>query len=159
MERRPPRYTCTDTLVPYTTLFRANVSPIEILKTNGHNSKIGAELAWLGGRADSVQAAALCAAWFPAIEPMFFERLQQAIAGDALWPRVVLGWRLAWRLSHLRRIGRLRATASRCRRLRRFVTGRLQGRRDLALQTGRSAERAAGQAGCGRGWSWWAADR
>src|SRR3546814_17770588 len=67
---------------------------------------------------------------------MFFERLQQAIAGDALWPRVVLGWRLAWRLRHLRRIGRLRATASRCLRLLLFVTGRLQGRRDLPLQTG-----------------------
>src|SRR3546814_15842186 len=117
------------------------VSPIEILKTNRHYSKIVAELAWLGGRADSVQAAALCAAWFPAIEPMFFERLQQAIAGDALWPRVVLGWRLAWRLRHLRRIGRLRATASRCRRLLLFVTGRLQGPRDLALQTGGPASR------------------
>src|SRR3546814_1621007 len=134
MIRRPPRSTRTDTLFPYTPLFRS--SPIEILKTNRHYSKIVAELAWLGGRADSVQAAALCAAWFPAIEPMFFERLQQAIAGDALWPRVVLGWRLAWRLRHLRRIGRLRATASRCRRLLLFVTGRLQGRRDLALQTG-----------------------
>src|SRR3546814_4838292 len=81
---------------------------------------------------------------------MFFERLQQAIAGDALWPRVVLGWRLAWRLRHLRRIGRLRATASRCRRLLLFVTGRLQGRRDLALQTGGAIIAVVGPKGTGK---------
>src|SRR3546814_16191977 len=114
---RPLTSTRTDTLFPYTTLFQS-------LKPNRHYGKIVAELAWLGGRADSVQAAALCAARFPAIEPMFFERLQQAIAGDALWPRVVLGWRIAWRLRHLRRIGLLRAPASRYRRLLLFVPGR-----------------------------------
>src|SRR3546814_2161326 len=81
---------------------------------------------------------------------MFLERLQLAMAGDALWPRVVLGWRLAWRLRHLRRIGRLRATASRCRRLLLFVTGRLQGRRDLALQTGGAIIAVVGPKGTGK---------
>src|SRR3546814_11988593 len=60
-----------------------HVSPIEILQTNRQYSKIVAELAWLGGRADSVQAAATCTAWFPAIAPMFFARLQQAGGGSA----------------------------------------------------------------------------
>jgi hypothetical protein len=56
------------------------VSPVEILRTNRHYRKVSGELAWLCAQADSRQAAALCAAWFPAIEPALFERLVQAIA-------------------------------------------------------------------------------
>lgn len=127
-----------------------HVSPVEILKTNRHYSQVVAELAWLCERADSGQAAALCAAWFPAMEPALFERLRQAIAGDALLPRIMLGWRVAWRLRHLRRIGLLRATASRYRRLLLFVIGRLNRRRDLALQTGGAIIALVGPKGTGK---------
>ena len=127
-----------------------HVSPVEILKTNRHYDKVIAELAWLCGRADSRQAAALCAGWFPAIEPALFERLRLAIAVDALWPRVTLGWRVAWRLRHLQRLGPLRATASRYRRLLLFVAGRLHRRRDLALQTGGAIIALVGPKGSGK---------
>jgi thymidylate kinase len=127
-----------------------HVSPVEILKTNRHYDKVVDELAWLGERADSQRAADLCAAWFPVIEPVFFERLRRAIAGNALWPRMVLGWRVAWRLRHLRRIGWLSATASRYRRLLLFVAGRLRRRRDLALQTGGAIVALVGPKGTGK---------
>jgi thymidylate kinase len=127
-----------------------HVSPVEILKTNRHYSKVVAELAWLCARADSGQAAALCASWFPAMEPALFERLRQAVAGDALLPRVMLGWQVAWRLGHLRRMGLLRATASRYRRLLLFVVGRLRRRRDLALQTGGAIIALVGPKGTGK---------
>ena len=127
-----------------------HVSPVEILKTNRHYHKVIDELAWLDGRGDSRAAATLCAAWFPAIEPAFFERLRQAIAAEALWPRIVLGWRLAWRLRHLRRLGWLGATASRYRRLLLFIAGRLRRRRDLALQTGGAIIALVGPKGTGK---------
>lgn len=127
-----------------------HVSPAEILKVNRHYGKVVDELAWLGERADSRKAAALCATWFPAIDPAFFERLRQAIAGHALWPRMAFGWRVAWRLRHLRRIGQLPATASRYRRLLLFVAGRLQRRRDLTLQTGGAIVALVGPKGSGK---------
>jgi len=127
-----------------------HVSPVEILKTNRHYSKVSAELAWLCARADSRRAAVLCSTWFPAIEPALFERLRLAIAGNALWPRVMLGWQVAWRLRHLRRIGSLRATASRYRRLLLFVAGRLHRRRDLALQTSGAIIALVGPKGIGK---------
>jgi MoxR-like ATPase len=62
----------------------------------------------------------------------------------------MLGWQVAWRLRHLRRLGPLRATASRYRRLLLFVTGRLSRRRDLAVRTGGAIVALVGPKGTGK---------
>lgn len=127
-----------------------HASPVEVLKVNRHYEKVVAELAWLSARCDAWQAAALMAAWFPSIEPALFDRLRQAIAGGALARRVVLGWKVAWRLRHLRRLGPLRATASRYRRLLLLVIGRVRRRRDLMLQSGGAVIAVVGPKGTGK---------
>lgn len=127
-----------------------HLSPVEIVKSNRHYAKVSAELAWLCGRADSARAAALCAGWFPAIEPALFDRMRKAIADDSLLPRVLLGWKVAWRLRHLKRMGPLWAAASRYRRLLLFIAGRLHGRRDLALQRGGAIVALVGPKGAGK---------
>jgi thymidylate kinase len=114
-----------------------HVSPIEILMVNRHYQSVSNELAWLCEAADVHEAEALCTAWFPSIEPTLFRQLLEAIGvGGTLARRVVLGWRVAWRLRGLRRLSPIHGAASRLRRLLYLIVGRFWRSRDLALQTG-----------------------
>jgi thymidylate kinase len=114
-----------------------HVSLIEILKANVRYRKVSGELAWLREVADVDEAAALCTAWFPTVEPALFRRLLDVIAEDrAIVRRAVIGWQVARRLSGLRRLGPVLGATSRFWRLWSFLVGRVQRRQDLALQTG-----------------------
>src|SRR3546814_6364124 len=85
-----------------------HLSPIEILKTNRNYAKVSEELAWLLARSDRAAAAALCTAWFPTLDAGLCDRALDAVATDtALCRRIVLGWQVAWRLRHLRRLAPL----------------------------------------------------
>jgi thymidylate kinase len=118
-----------------TTLKHVNL--VEILMVNHHYQKVSSEMAWLRAAADADKAAALCTAMLPAIEPALFGQLLDAIENDgALAHRVVLGWRVAWRLRDQRRLGHLLGSASRLRRLLFLVLGRFRRRKDMVLQTG-----------------------
>jgi len=114
-----------------------HVSPIEILLVNRHYRKVAAELSWLRDAADEKAAEALCASWFPSIEPLLFRRLLDSLANEgALARRIVLGWQVAWRLRGLRRLNPAASIASRYWRLLTAVAGRFFKRQDLVLQTG-----------------------
>ena len=114
-----------------------HVSPIEILMANLHYRKVSSELAWLGEAANLNEAEALCTAWFPSVEPALFRRLLDAIEADgAVARRIVLGWRVAWRLRGLRRLIPVLGAISRLWRLLSLIIGRFRRHRDLALQTG-----------------------
>jgi thymidylate kinase len=114
-----------------------HVNPIEILKVNIRYRKTSTELDWLRQQADGVAAERLCASWFPNIEPVLFRQLLNAIEESrSIMQRVLLGWRVAWRLRGLRRLGIVQAAGSRLWRLLSFARGRARGRRDLGLQTG-----------------------
>lgn len=114
-----------------------HVGPIEILKSNLNYKKTSAELLWLRETADIAKAEAQCAAWFPAIKPELFRQVLGAIESDrAIMRRMILGWRVAFRLRGLRRLGSMRAAVSRLWRLLILLWGRIRRRRDLSLQTG-----------------------
>ena len=114
-----------------------HINLVEILMVNRHYQKVSNEMAWLRAAADADKAAALCTAAFPAIETALFGQLLDAIENDgALLRRVVLGWRVAWRLRHQRRLGHMLGSASRLRRLLFMVLGRFRRRKDMILQTG-----------------------
>jgi len=128
-----------------------HTSPVEILKTNRHYAEVSDELAWLRARSDSAQAEALCTSWFPSVGPALFRQALEAVATDAALPRrIMLGWRVAWRLRTLRRLDPLRAMLSRYRRVMIFIAGRLRKRRDLSLQTGGAIIALVGPKGCGK---------
>jgi len=114
-----------------------HVSPVEIWKVKKQYQDVSAELAWLREATEIDEAEAALACYFPTIEPTLFRRLVEAIAeGSALWRRVGLGWRVAWRLRHRRRLGTWQAMASRIWRIGSSVVGRLEKRRDLTPLTG-----------------------
>jgi thymidylate kinase len=114
-----------------------HVSPVEIMMVSRHYGAICNELIWLRGEADAGKAAAVCAAHFPAIEPLLFEQLLNAVTSEkALAQRIILGWRVAWRLRAQRRLGSVHAAVSRLWRVFALLLGRFRRRRDLALQTG-----------------------
>jgi len=114
-----------------------HVSPIEILKSNLNYKKTSRELLWLREVADIAKAEAQCAAWFPAIKPELFRQILDAIENDrAILRRMTLGWRVAFRMRGLRRLGSVPAAASRLWRLLILLWGRMRRRRDLSLQTG-----------------------
>jgi thymidylate kinase len=128
-----------------------HLSPIEILKTNRNYAKVSEELAWLLARSDRAAAAALCTAWFPTLDAGLFDRALDAVATDAaLCRRIVLGWQVAWRLRHLRRLVPLPAMLSRYYRLMVFLHSRLTRRRDLSLQSGGAIIALVGAKGTGK---------
>jgi thymidylate kinase len=113
-----------------------HVSPIEILMVNRDYRKVAKELAWLREAANTERAEALCTAWFPSIEPALVRQLLNAIEVErAVGRRVVLGWRVAWRLRGLRRLSPMLGAVSRLWRVLSLLKA-FRGRRDLALQTG-----------------------
>lgn len=114
-----------------------HVSLIETFLVSRHYRSVSAELAWLQGQADMTQAEALCTAWFPSIEPDLFRALLMAIQEDsAILRRILLGWRVAKRLSSFRRIGTVSGFVSRQRRTLLLGFGRFIHRKDMILQTG-----------------------
>ncbi len=114
-----------------------HVSPIEIFMANRRYGQVSGELAWLLETADTVSAEALCATWFPGIDPTLFRDLLDAIeTNDAVAWRVILGWRIAWRLRGLRRLNLVLGATSQLWRVLSMLLSRLRGRKDLVLQTG-----------------------
>src|SRR3546814_1746154 len=55
MIRRPPRSTRTDTLFPYTTLFRST-DPAALVTLFGNCPRLGAAFAWAAGRDEAILA-------------------------------------------------------------------------------------------------------
>jgi hypothetical protein len=114
-----------------------HVEPVEILMAQRDYRSISAELSWLRAAADPERSAELCTAWFPRIEAVLFRQLLDAIEiKRAVARRIVLGYRVAWRLRGLRRLNPILATVSRLRRVLSLLAQRVQGRSDLVLQTG-----------------------
>jgi thymidylate kinase len=114
-----------------------HVAPIEILMANRHYRSVSRELRWLREAADAERAEALCAAWFPSIDPPLFRQLLDAIEAErAVARRVVLGWRIARRLRGMRRLSPMLGAASRFWRMLSLLVMRLRRRKDLVLQTG-----------------------
>jgi len=114
-----------------------HLSPVEILKSNRRYFKTSAELEWLRQQGDDQKAAELCQSLFPAIDQRLFHDLIRAVGQDsALLQRMALGWKVAWRLRGLRRLGAIRSISSRTWRTLAFVFGRLTKRKGQSLQTG-----------------------
>lgn len=114
-----------------------HISPVEIWMVSKHYQEIVTELAWLRASVPDDQIEAVLAPSFPTIEPALFGRLIDAVADErALGRRVVLGWRVAWRLRHRRRLGRVQGMISRTWRFGALALGRVRRRRDLILLTG-----------------------
>jgi thymidylate kinase len=114
-----------------------NTSPIEILMANRHYRQVSGELRALREGACTQQAEALCTAWFPAIDASLFRKLLDAVEVDgAVFRRIVLGLRAAWRLRGMRRLNPMLAAVSRLRRMLSLLGKRLEHRKDLVLQTG-----------------------
>ena len=96
-----------------------------------------AEITWLRAASSADQFGAVLSRSFPTLEPALFRRLLEAVADDrALWRRVALGWRVAWRLRHRRRLGPVQGMASRLWRLGALAIGHVGRRRDLIPLTG-----------------------
>ena len=114
-----------------------HIGPIEILMANRHYRTVSRELGWLREAANAERAEALCTAWFPSIDPPLFRQLLDAIEAErAVARRVVLGWRVAWRLRGLRRLSPMLGAVSRLWRVLSLLVKRFRRRRDLVLQTG-----------------------
>ncbi|WP_197521046.1 hypothetical protein [Bradyrhizobium icense] len=114
-----------------------HTGPIEILMANRRYRTVAKELGWLREAANTERAEALCAAWFPSIDPPLFRKLLDAIEDErALVRRVVLGWRVARRLRGLRRLGPMLGAISRLWRVLSLLVKRFRRRGDLVLQTG-----------------------
>lgn len=114
-----------------------HLSPIEMLKSNRRYEKTSGELQWLLREADEAKAAELCTSLFPSIDQRTFDKLLDAIGNDrALIGRALLGWKVAWRLRGLKRLGTIRAFVSRTWRVLALVASRLTRRKGLSLQTG-----------------------
>ena len=114
-----------------------HTGPIEILMANRHYRGVSRELGWLREAANAERAEALCTTWFPTIDPPLFRQLLDAIEAErAVARRVVLGWRVAWRLRGLRRLSPMAGAASRLWRVHCMLVKRFRRRRDLVLQTG-----------------------
>jgi len=114
-----------------------HTGPIEILMICRHYRSVSGELRWLRGAANAQHAEALCTAWFPSIDPLLFQQLLDAIEAErAVVRRVVLGWRVAWRLRGLRRLNPLLGAVSRVWRVVSLLAKRFRRRKDLVLQTG-----------------------
>ena len=109
----------------------------KILMANRHYRRVSRELGWLREAANAERAEALCTAWFPTIDPPLFRQMLDAIEAErAVARRVVLGWRLAWRLRGLRRLSPMVGAVSRLWRVLCMLVKRFRRRRDLVLQTG-----------------------
>jgi hypothetical protein len=114
-----------------------HAGPIEMLMVNRHYGGISAELRWLREAADAARAETLCTTWFPTVDPPLLRQLLDAIETDrAVARRIFLGWRVAWRLRRLRRLGPMVGAISRLRRVLALLVNRLGRRRDLVLETG-----------------------
>lgn len=114
-----------------------HTGPIEILMANRHYRGVSRELGWLREAANAERAEALCTAWFPTIDPPLFRQLLDAIEAErAVARRVVLGWRLAWRLRGLRRLSPMVGAVSRLWRVLAMLVNRFRRRRDLVPQAG-----------------------
>ena len=114
-----------------------HTGPVEILMVNRHYREVSRELGWLREAANAERAEALCAAWFPSIDPPLFRKLLDAIEAErAVVRRVVLGWRVAWRLRGLRRLSPMRGAASRLWQVLSLLAKRFQRRGDMVRQTG-----------------------
>lgn len=114
-----------------------SIAPVEILKSNIRYEKTVKELDWLRARADPDAAAALCTAWFPSVDKALFREAVDAVATErALFRRLSVGTRLAWRLRHLRRLGSLATLCSQAGRFATFALGRIQKRKELVPRSG-----------------------
>jgi thymidylate kinase len=114
-----------------------HTGPIEILMVNRDYSSVSIELGWLREAAAAELAEALCTAWFPSIDSPLFRQLLEAIATErAISRRILLGWRVAWRLRGLRRLGPAAGAVFRVRRVLSLLTNRFRHRSDLVLETG-----------------------
>jgi len=114
-----------------------HTGPIEILMANRRYQSVSTELGWLREAANAERAEALCAAWFPSIDPPLLRQLLDAIEDErAMVRRVVLGWRVARRLRALRRLSSMVGALSRLWRVLSLLVKRFRRRGDLVLQTG-----------------------
>jgi thymidylate kinase len=114
-----------------------HVSPIEIAMANRGYHKVSHEMKWLCARSDIDRATTLCSALFPTIEPELFGQLLDSIQNDnGLFRRILLGWKVAWRLREKRRLGFAAVAASRLRRFFFLILVRFYRRKDMVLQTG-----------------------
>jgi thymidylate kinase len=114
-----------------------HTDPVEILLANRGYRNVSHELGWLREAANAESAEALCSSWFPNIDPPLFRQLLEAIETErAFTRRIVLGWRIAWRLRGLRRLSPVVGALSRLWRVFSLLVKRLRHRRDLVLQTG-----------------------
>ena len=114
-----------------------HTGPIEILMANRHYRSVSKELGWLREAAIAERAEALCTAWFPTIDPPLFRQLLVAIETEsAVARRIVLGWRVGWRLRGLRRLNLMVGAASRLWRVVSLLVKRFRRRKDLVLETG-----------------------
>ena len=114
-----------------------HLSVIEVLKSNRKYYKTSDELVWLRSQASSQAAAELCQKLFPAIGHSLFFQLIAAIENPgALARRVVLGWKVRWRLRGTRRLLSPVETASRLWRFMLFIKSRLTRQKGMHLQAG-----------------------
>ena len=114
-----------------------HTGPIEILMANRHYQRTSRELGWLREAANAERAETLCRAWFPSIDPPLFRQLLDAIEAESeVTRRIVLGWRVAWRLRELRRLNPTIGTVSRLWRVLSLLVKRLRRRGELVPQTG-----------------------
>ena len=115
-----------------------HTGPIEILMANRHYRWISRELGWLREAANAERAEALCTAWFPTIDPPLFRQLLDAIEAErAVARRVLLGWRLAWRLRGLRRLSPMVGAVSRLWRVLCMLDNAVPASQGLGAADGR----------------------
>ncbi len=128
-----------------------HVTAFEVRKCNRHYDKVVPELESLLAQCRRDDAAALCTAWFPAIDRPLFDAIISAVADpDAVAMRKQLGRQVARRLRPLRRLSETAAQVSRLTRLYAVLERRRSGRRGLSLLTGGAIVALVGPKGTGK---------
>lgn len=115
-----------------------HVDLIEILMARRDAGRIADEMTWLRDSARLDVSSRLCAEWFPELNPTLFLNVVATFAdrGATAWARILLGWRVARALRDRRRYRSVRALFCRMHHVMALLSGRIQRRRDLVLQTG-----------------------
>jgi hypothetical protein len=128
-----------------------HANAFEARKCGRHYDKVVAETHWLSGQCSADEAAALCTAWFPAIDrPLFDAMLAAVVDPDAVARRRRLGRRAARRLRPLRRLSAVGVQVSRLTRLYAVMERRRTGRRNLSLLSGGAIVALVGPKGTGK---------
>jgi thymidylate kinase len=114
-----------------------HVAIAEIYMASRDRRKAASELAWLLSESNMVEVGETACALFPELDTDLVADVMSGIRDEkALLKRVCLGWRVAWRLRHRRRIGVIKAFTSRIDRVMALVLGRFRQRKNLALLSG-----------------------